>query len=140
MARTEITSRGIIIQDNKVLLIHRRKNGDEYFVFPGGGVEDDESPEEAVLREIFEETGLSVLSLEKAFEIIDINQHPVHLFFASVEDGTPVLVGEEKDVSCDQDWYNPEWFDVSILNQKNVYPIAARCKLLEDIKTKNLPG
>jgi 8-oxo-dGTP pyrophosphatase MutT (NUDIX family) len=45
---------GILIEDNKVLL---SKQWDGYD-FPGGGVEVDETLEEAVVREFWEETGL----------------------------------------------------------------------------------
>lgn len=36
-------SAGIVIKDGKVLLIHRFNKGDEYWVFPGGGVEEGDS-------------------------------------------------------------------------------------------------
>lgn len=38
--RIESRVRAIIIKDKKILLIHRIKKGDEYWVFPGGGVEE----------------------------------------------------------------------------------------------------
>ena len=51
---------GIIIKDNQILLIHRFKDGKEYYTFPGGGVEDSEQVEEAVIREIKKETTLEI--------------------------------------------------------------------------------
>lgn len=44
----------IIVNDGKVLLMHRINNGKEYHVFPGGGVENSETVEQAVLREVQE--------------------------------------------------------------------------------------
>ena len=40
MARTNKRVTGVVFNDGneKLLLIHRLKNGDEYWVFPGGGV------------------------------------------------------------------------------------------------------
>lgn len=48
--------------DNKdsFYLIYRRKNGKEYYTLPGGGIEDSESPLEAVKREVMEETGITL--------------------------------------------------------------------------------
>lgn len=49
---------GIIIYNpflDKILLIHRWKDGQEYFVIPGGTIEPEERPLEAALREIKEE-------------------------------------------------------------------------------------
>ena len=47
--------RAIIIQDNKILMVHTNK-GD--YKFPGGGIKKAESHEEALRREVIEETGL----------------------------------------------------------------------------------
>jgi 8-oxo-dGTP diphosphatase len=44
----------------RVLLIHRWRDGLEYFVLPGGKIEEWETPEEACIREAREETGLEI--------------------------------------------------------------------------------
>ena len=49
-------------KSNQVLLEERADDG--YFDFPGGGLEDNESPLEGAKRELFEETGLIANSLE----------------------------------------------------------------------------
>lgn len=51
--------RGIIIHDGKVAMVHSLKY--DYYKFPGGGLEDGESLEEALLREVAEESGLQVI-------------------------------------------------------------------------------
>ena len=56
---------GILIEKNKILLVRQFKDG---FDFPGGGVEIDETVEEALKREFWEETGLQV----EPVKIIDI--------------------------------------------------------------------
>lgn len=52
MTPPRIRSSAIIIRDSKILLIHRKRPGREYWVFPGGGIEGNESSIEAVRREV----------------------------------------------------------------------------------------
>jgi 8-oxo-dGTP diphosphatase len=53
--------RALIVNEGAALLIHRRKSDAEYWVFPGGGVEEsDESPTAALERECVEELGVQV--------------------------------------------------------------------------------
>ena len=58
------TVRGIIVKDNKVAVIKRIREKDgkvrEYYVLPGGGIEDEETMEQAMLREAKEELGVEV--------------------------------------------------------------------------------
>lgn len=52
-------------QDKKILLVMHRKN--HKWTQPGGHIEDDETPEECALREVYEETGLRVRLLGERF-------------------------------------------------------------------------
>lgn len=53
------SSRGIVIKNGKVAMIHSRMY--DYYKFPGGGIEEGESPIEAMIREVKEESGLTVI-------------------------------------------------------------------------------
>lgn len=58
----------VIEKDGKILLGQKVKDRGPYpntWLIPGGGVEEGESVEEAITREIREETGLEVKNLEK---------------------------------------------------------------------------
>ena len=64
---------GIIPMGNGFALMHRKdvmKNPDrqEYYVFPGGGREGEETYEEGRLREIKEEFGINVKIVKKLYE------------------------------------------------------------------------
>ncbi|MGG4228778.1 NUDIX hydrolase [Bacillus paramycoides] len=50
----------IIIQEGKIALIKRVREDEVYFVFPGGGIEEGETPEEATKREVYEELGIHI--------------------------------------------------------------------------------
>lgn len=48
----------VVIRDGKVLLTHQAGS----YNLPGGGIEFGEQPEESVVREVYEETGLKVIN------------------------------------------------------------------------------
>ena len=60
----------VLIEENKVALIKRVREGSAYYVFPGGGIQQDETPEAAAKREAFEELGVQV-KIEGLFVKID---------------------------------------------------------------------
>jgi len=60
-------ARAIIIEDNKILVMFRNNEGSQYFTLVGGKVDEQESPEQALVREVREETGLQVTSAQLVF-------------------------------------------------------------------------
>lgn len=59
----------ILIESDKVALIERHRAGRHYFTFPGGGVDAGETAEQAVIREMEEETGLRVAVRRKLGDV-----------------------------------------------------------------------
>ena len=57
-------SRAILTKNNKVLLLEMAGESPRY-ILPGGHVESDETPDDALLREVLEETSISVISFIK---------------------------------------------------------------------------
>jgi 8-oxo-dGTP pyrophosphatase MutT (NUDIX family) len=120
----------IIIQNNQILLIHRRKNGLEYFVLPGGGVEAGETPEQAAVREAKEETGLDVILTGAFIESEDERDHNPHRYYHVASFlGELALGGEEAIINNPDDSYELEWHPLTNLKTLTVYPV----KLIEEI-------
>lgn len=65
-------ARAIIIENNRILVMHRNKQGSQYFTLVGGRVNEGETVEQALVREIKEETGLSITD----FKLVYTEKHP----------------------------------------------------------------
>ena len=78
--------RGIIKNDDGIILIHRiKKNSDveirDYYVVPGGKMELNESEEETVKREVFEELGIYVRVGTRLLEIYNDFDDSIQIFY-----------------------------------------------------------
>lgn len=51
-------SQAVVCRGDKLLLVEHEMFGRNFYNLPGGGIEDDETPAEAALRELEEETGM----------------------------------------------------------------------------------
>lgn len=112
--------------------MHRKKNGEEYWVFPGGGVEDTESAEEALVREVKEETGLEVLKFNLAFKCFnELSETYQPFFICEVGDGEPEIIGEEKDRNNADNWYHLEWIEKSKIKDIWLVPDDAKGQLMQ---------
>ena len=60
----------ILIHEGKLALIERYKKGRHYFAFPGGGVDEGETDEQAAIREAEEELGIRVKIVQKAATVL----------------------------------------------------------------------
>lgn len=112
---------GIVIKDGKILLVRRFKNGEIYHVTPGGGVEEGETPEEAVVREVMEEASIKVVMKEKLTEFTAVyaGEEAIHqLFYCEYVSGTPALSkgSVEEAKTTENNKYEPMWVNLSELN------------------------
>ncbi|WP_203782687.1 NUDIX domain-containing protein [Paractinoplanes rishiriensis] len=83
----------VIVRDGRVLMVHersRRSGGGEWWTLPGGGLEPGETAEEALRREVFEETGLVVSGARHVLEM-PYPSGMTSVFSVTVADGEPRL-------------------------------------------------
>jgi 8-oxo-dGTP diphosphatase len=109
-----ITVKGIIRRKDGKILILKRSVGDDHlpevWETVGGGVDDEEAPQEALRREIREETGLDV-SVGEPFNVFTFRKQTGEFkvgitFLCDTEDDTVVLSHEHSDSR----WIDPEEF------------------------------
>ncbi|MGB0372573.1 MAG: NUDIX domain-containing protein [Opitutales bacterium] len=91
--RQRIAAYALLHQEGKILLcrLTEETGWPGYWGLPGGGLEFGESPEEAMKREVYEETGLRVIrySLETIDNLYDVNDgsefHAIRIIYRVTE-------------------------------------------------------
>ncbi|WP_377891037.1 NUDIX domain-containing protein [Alkalihalobacillus sp. R86527] len=112
----------IIIQHDKVAVIKRVRNSEVYYVFPGGGVEQGETPEEATIREAYEELGV-VISVIAPFIEVAYNGRQVYFLAQILKGEFGTGEGEEFQNSGNgRGTYEPMWVDIELLSTLNIKP------------------
>lgn len=130
-------SAGIVIKDGKILLIHRFNKGDEYWVFPGGGVEEGETPEQAAVREINEETTINVIPKLFLYHITWDTTEENFFYLCEYVSGEPQLRPdsiEVEEMKKGEQVFEPMWVEIEKLYDLKVYQLEIRDLFLNDYK------
>lgn len=130
----------VLIQDNKVALIERHRAGLHYFVFPGGGVDEGESPEQAAIREAMEELGIQVAIKQKVAEV-RLGKKSRQFYFLVEQTGGVFGTGTGEEFT-DSDPNNPQqgvyipiWMRIDELPQyTNIYPADVSRLVVKSVK------
>lgn len=108
-SRTRIGCRGIVVQDGKLLV--SREEVSDYWMLPGGGLEETETLEACCTREVLEETGYLVEPIEKFLVINEYYEecrYISHFFVCKV-----VGTGEQKLTKAERmRGLIPKWVDI----------------------------
>ena len=130
----------VLIQGDYVALIERHRAGLNYFVFPGGGVDDGESPEQAAVREAMEELGVQVAIKQKVAEIV-LGQKSRQIYFLVEQVGGEFGTGAGEEYTesdpndPDEGIYIPVWMPISELpGHVNVHPADVAKLVVRSVK------
>lgn len=122
----------ILLNDEKILIIRRFKNGKQYFVIPGGGVKKKETPKEAALREMKEETNLDVV-IERKFHVFKNEGNPEYYYLSTRFSGTMQFGGPELKKINENNLFHLEWISFTELVEINLYPDEIKQKILQEL-------
>lgn len=131
---------GIVLREGKILMMHRVKNGYEYYVFPGGHRRQGEKGEETVEREVYEETGIEVKVEKLAFSWADTEKKQKEFYYICswVSGEEPRLVGEEKVRNSPENFFEPLWLPVSEIPKINTLPVYAKEWVMVNLPTEEV--
>lgn len=132
---------GIIPMENGIALMHRQhvknRRYEDYYVFPGGGQERDETLEQGTIREIKEEFGIDVKIVKLLYTLKSEDKEEYFFLceYVSGELGTgegPEFSGDPKYI--DSGTYTPEIISKQEIKNTFILPPEIKEKLVEDIE------
>ncbi len=132
-------ARAIIIRNNHLLVMHRNKFGHEYNTLPGGNVEMGETLELAVIREVSEETSLTVESLKLVFVEEAGDPYGTQYIFKGevATDGEPRLstTSEEAQINkLGKNLYEPKWLPLDAVASEEFLSEKLKLAILSAIE------
>lgn len=128
---------GIVPMEDGFVFMHRkgvvkRKDYQEYYTFPGGRLEDGETPEEGTIREIKEEFGINVKVIKKLYETYSERFDRKELFFLCEYLDGEFGTGEGPEFSNDPNYLDNGEYIPEIIKRQEVPNIVLLPKNIRD--------
>ena len=115
--------RSIIIKENKVAMVHSIKYN--YYKFPGGGIEEGENHNQALIRETLEESGLTIIkeSIKEYGYVHRIQKSELYDVF--IQDNYYYICDVENEVKTQNldDYESEEKFTLEYMDAREVIDI-----------------
>ena len=113
----------ILIEEDKLALIERYRAGIHYYAFPGGGIDEGESPEQAAIREAEEELGIVVRVKLKVAEVLFSGSSQFYFLVEKISGKFGTGTGEEYgEYNPIYGSYLPLWLPLADIPNKNILP------------------
>ncbi|MFN8371995.1 MAG: NUDIX domain-containing protein [Anaerolineae bacterium] len=120
----------VIVRDGFLLVVKRVRSHKRYFVLPGGGVEDGETIEEACVREVLEETGLTA-AIRKTLCELENERQREHYFLVTVVSGVPIIGWPEVNRQSSESQSHLEWIQqLDLLQPAEMRQVCVDCLTL----------
>jgi ADP-ribose pyrophosphatase YjhB (NUDIX family) len=128
--------RAVVVHDGNLLVIHRNKFGQEYYTLPGGGIDPGESAEQALMREMEEETGIRV-KIERLIYVEEAGNPfgTQYVYLCTFLGGEPALHPDSDEAlinALGQNTYTPKWAPLSEVTSMEFRSTELRDKLVRD--------
>ena len=127
MQKQRVSALMVNRKNAEILLIKRFKEGRNYWVFPGGGVEPEELLEQAIVREVFEETCLRIDNYQEIFSVVNHGRKE-HFCLINVQFFEPKLSwhSPERQAQSSSNRYELTWVKLNDLSKLNLVPVEAK--------------
>lgn len=115
----------LLIQNDAIAVMERHRDGRHYFTFPGGGMDEGESPEQAVVREVEEELGIRVRVTRFVAEVWFNGNRQVYFLVEQTGGTFGTGSGEEFTAGYDETHgtYRPMFMPIADLLSNPVLPV-----------------
>ena len=139
---------GIVPMNGGFVLMHRKnvirnKDYQEYYTFPGGHLEEGETLEEGVIREIKEEFGINVKVEKKLYELENSRVNMKEYFFLCEYVDGEFGTGDGEEFSNNPEYKDSGEYIPEIVKRENisnliVLPLEIKEKFVQDLQKGNL--
>ncbi len=139
---------GIVPMNGGFVFMHRKnvirnKDYQEYYTFPGGHLEEGETLEEGVMREIKEEFGIHVKVVRKLYELENSRVNMKEYFFLCEYVDGEFGTGEGEEFSNNPEYkesgeYIPEIVKREKISDLVLLPLEIKEKFLEDLQSRKI--
>lgn len=136
----------IVIHNDQLLVMYRKKHNKTYYTFPGGTVETNESEIDAALRELYEETSIIGQNPRLIYELtinnFSVSNHQTttqkeFFFLTDYVSGQAQLhtKSPEFQKNSEQNYFQPMWIPLSQIQKINLYPPEIAKILVHDLQS-----
>ena len=139
---------GIVMMNDGVVFMHRKnvirnKDYQEYYTFPGGHLEEGETLEEGVIREIKEEFGINVKVVRKVYELENDRVNMKEYFFLCEYIDGEFGTGDGEEFLSNPEYKDSGEYIPEIVKRENIpglilLPLEIKEKFVQDLQEGKL--